>query len=98
LHARLVVSPPLRFEEMLWAAWGLCALGRARRDGLPRGVDAILMAAAFADEIELCSPPRWVQRAAVRLLAPAARATGRSVLSDAVMCAAIVDPGHWPAP
>ena len=59
--------------------WGLSGLGRARRDGGPGVRDDVLLAAAFGEEIVLCSPPRWVQRAIVAALAALIRATGRTV-------------------
>lgn len=96
LHAQVTASPPLNFANAVAAIWGLCALGRARPDGSPGPLDAVLLAEAFADDIELCSPPRWVQRAAVATLAQLIRATGRTVISRGVLQAAVVDPDRWP--
>ena len=78
--------------------WGLCALGRARTDGSPGVLDGVLLAEAFANEIELCSPPRWVQRAAAAVLAPAIRATGRTVTSPELLQASVVHPDRWLGP
>lgn len=94
----MTVSPALNFVDAVAAMWGLCATGRARADGGPGLRHGVLLAEAFRDDIELCSPPRWVQRMAVAALAPLIRATGRAVDTAAVLQAAIADPGGWPGP
>lgn len=96
LHARVGLSPGEKLGESIIAFWGLCALGRAKADGSPGFRDGILLAEAYGDQIVLASPPRWVQRLMVRALAPLARLGGRSVTSDEVLYAAVVDPSEWP--
>ncbi len=97
LRARITVSPPGKFAAMIGAVWGLAALGRSDAKGMPRIVDAALLAEAFGDEIVFERPPQPIQRLLVALVAPIARRRGRSVTSDEVLTAAIVGPERWPA-
>lgn len=97
LYARVTVTPPGRFAEMILAVWGLCATGRARPDGAPRALDAVLLTEAFGADMEPVSPPRWVQRVASGV-APLIRATGRHVDDPALFATAIVAPERWPGP
>jgi hypothetical protein len=48
---------------MLGAVWGLAAVGRMNRKGMPGLLDAALLAEAFGDEMVLERPPRVVQHA-----------------------------------
>ena len=96
LYARLTMSPALEFLDSIAAMWGLCALGRAHPDGSPRPLDAVLLAEAFTNDIQLCSPPPALQKAAARILGSLIRATGRSVTNPTVLQAAIVEPDRWP--
>jgi len=96
LRARVTVMPPGRFAAMIAAAWGLAVVGRTNAKGMPGPVDAALLAEAFGDEIVFERPPRAVQRALARTVAPIARRRGRSVTRE-VMRAAFIPPKRWPA-
>src|ERR687898_1160346 len=96
LRALVTVTPPGRFAAMIAAVWGLAAVGRTNRKGMPGPVDAALLAEAFGDEIVFERPPRAVQRALALTVAPIARRRGRSVTRD-VLRAAVVAPERWPA-
>jgi len=96
-HAFVTVTPPGNFQEMIGAVWGLAALGRTNDYGAPSPLDGILLAEAFSDDAVFLKPPPVVQKALARVAAPLVRATGRSVTSDEVQQAALVDPGSWPA-
>ena len=96
LRARVTVTPPGRFAAMIGAAWGLAAVGRTNAKGMPGPVDAALLAEAFGDEIVFQRPPRFVQQALARTVAPIARRRGRSVTRE-VLGAAIIPPERWPA-
>jgi hypothetical protein len=63
---------------------------------MPGPIDAALLAEAFGDEIVFERPPRTVQQALVRTVAPIARRRGRSLTRE-VMRAAIIPPDRWPA-
>ena len=97
LRARVTVTPPGRFAAMIGAVWGLAVRGRTDAKGMPRLLDAALLAEAFGDEIVFERPPRPIQRALVTLVAPIARRRGHSVTGDDVLLAAIVAPDRWPA-
>ena len=96
LRARVTVMPPGRFAAMIAAAWGLAVVGRTNAKGMPGPVDAALLAEAFGDEIVFERPPRAVQQALARTVAPIARRRGRSVTGE-VMRAAIIPAERWPA-
>jgi hypothetical protein len=68
------LRPALRTDELMQTVWGLAADGRTNGDGVPNLLQSIAVAREFRDEIELVSPPRAVQRVAIPLLAPLARA------------------------
>jgi len=95
LRARVTVVPPGRFAAMIAAVWGLAVVGRTNAKGMPGPVDAALLAEAFGDEIVFARPPRAVQRALARTVAPIARRRGRSVTDD-VLRAAIIPSDRWP--
>ena len=96
LRARVTVMPPGRFAAMIGAVWGLAVVGRTNAKGMPGPVDAALLAEAFGDEIVFERPPRAVQQALARTVAPIARRRGRWVTRE-VMRAAIIPPERWPA-
>jgi hypothetical protein len=48
---------------MIGAVWGLAVVGRTNAKGMPKLVDAALLAEAFAHEIAFERPPHAVQRA-----------------------------------
>ena len=93
LRARVTITPPGSFIRMIAAVWGLGALGRTKAKGMPGLLDAALLTEAFGEEIVFERPPRAVQRALARTVAPIARRRGRSVTDDEVLTAAIVPPG-----
>ena len=97
LRARVTVTPPGLFAAMIGAAWGLAVIGRTNAKGMPKLVDAALLAEAFAHEIVFERPPQAVQRALAMTVAPIARRRGRSVTGD-VMRTAIVPAERWPGP
>ena len=97
LRARVTVTPPGLFVAMIGAVWGLAVVGRTSAKGMPKLVDAALLAEAFADEIVFERPPQAVQRALAMTVAPIARRRGRSVTGD-VMLTAIVPAERWPGP
>ena len=86
LRARVTVTPPGSFAAMIGAVWGLAVLGRTTPKGIPRLLDAALLAEAFGQDIVFERPPRSVQRALAITVAPIARR------------AAIVAPERWPGP
>ena len=96
LRARVTVTPPGRFAAMIGAVWGLAVVGRTNAKGMPGPVDAALLVEAFGDEIVFERPPRVVQRALARTVAPIARRRGRSVTRE-VLSAAVIPPERWPA-
>jgi quercetin dioxygenase-like cupin family protein len=96
LRARVTVTPPGRFMDMIGAVWGLAVLDRVNAKGMPGPLDVALLAEAFGREIVFERPPAWVQRALVRTVAPLARARGRRVDTDEVVRAAIVAEVRWP--
>lgn len=96
-HAHVTVTPAGRFDEMITSVWGLGALGRTDDYGAPKPLDGILLSEAFGDEIVLLKPPAAVQKVMARVAAPLVRATGRSVTSDEIHQASVVDPGSWPS-
>jgi quercetin dioxygenase-like cupin family protein len=98
LYARVTVTPPGSFAEMILAVWGLSATGRATADGGLGPLDGLLVAEAFGADFEPTSPPRWVQRLTVRTLAPLVRRTGRSVTDDALLRSSVVAADRWPGP
>ena len=95
LRARVSVAPPGLFAGMIGAVWGLAVAGRTTAKGMPKLVDAALLAETFADEIVFERPPQAVQRALAGTVAPIARRRGRSVTGD-IMRAAIVPAARWP--
>ncbi len=95
LRARVSVTPPGLFTGMIGAVWGLAVVGRTTAKGMPKLVDAALLAETFAREIVLERPPQAVQRALAATVAPIARRRGRSVTGD-IMRAAIVPAARWP--
>lgn len=97
LRARVTVTPPGSFAGMIGAVWGLAVRGRTNARGMPRLLEAALLAEAFGDEIVFERPPRPVQRALVATVAPIARRGGRSVTDDHTILAAIVPEDRWPA-
>jgi quercetin dioxygenase-like cupin family protein len=97
LRARVTVTPPGLFAAMIGAVWGLAVVGRTNAKGMPKLVDAALLAEAFGREIVFERPPQAVQRALAGTVAPIARRRGRSVTGE-VMWAAIVPAERWPGP
>ena len=97
LRARVTVTPPGLFAAMIGAVWGLAVVGRTNVKGMPKLVDAALLAEAFAHEIVFERPPHVVQRALAVTVAPIARRRGRTVTGD-VMRTAVVPPERWPDP
>ena len=97
LRARVTVTPPGLFVAMIGAAWGLAVAGRTNAKGMPKLVDAALLAEAFAHELVLERPPHAVQRTLAVTVAPIARRRGLSVTGD-VMRTAIVPAERWPGP
>ena len=77
-------------------------LGRTTPKGMPRLLDAALLAEAFGEEIVFERPPRSVQRALAITVAPIARRRGRSVTDAEVIRAGSwrrsSGQGHTPAP
>ena len=95
LRARVTVTPPGLFAGMIGAVWGLAVAGRTTVKGMPKLVDAALLAEAFGSEIVFERPPPAVQRALAVTIAPIARGRGRSVTDD-ILRAAIVPAAYWP--
>ena len=98
MRARVSVTPPGRFAAMIGAVWGLAVLGRTNAKGMPAPLDAALLVEAFGDEIVFERPPRIVQLALARTVAPIVRRCGRSVTSDDVLRAPRIEPVNWPGP
>jgi mannose-6-phosphate isomerase-like protein (cupin superfamily) len=96
LHAFVTVTPAGSFPDMIAAVWGLAVLGRSDAKGMPRPLDGALLAEAFGDEIVFERPPAVVQKAFAKVVAPIARARGRSVTTEDVLGAAIVPRDRWP--
>jgi quercetin dioxygenase-like cupin family protein len=96
LRARVTVTPPGPFVAMIGVVWGLGVRGRTNAKGMPRLLDAALLAEAFGDEIVFERPPQVVQRALVAAVAPLARRRGHSVTDPDLVRAAVVAPERWP--
>jgi quercetin dioxygenase-like cupin family protein len=97
LRARVTVTPPGTFVEMIGAVWGLAVLGRTDAKGKPGLLDTALLLEAFGQDIVFERPPEPVQRLIARLLAPVARRRGRSVTDPRLLRAAIAPASAWPA-
>jgi len=95
---RVTVTPAGTFKEGLAAVWGLAALGRTDRTGNLGMLDAALMMEAFGRDIQMESPPVWVQRLLAHTVAPLARLAGRRVDDRRVLTAAMVPADRWPDP
>jgi quercetin dioxygenase-like cupin family protein len=80
-HVLVEVRPGRRFEQMIGSLWGMAAAGQTDARGAPK---PLLRLAAFAKEFErevqLVSPPRWLQRSLFVVLAPVGRARGYNAL------------------
>src|SRR5215210_1966321 len=96
MRARVSVTPPGRFAAMIGAVWGLAVLGRTNAKGMPAPLDAALLVEAFGDEIVFERPPRIVQLALARTVAPVARRRGRSVTGADVLRASRIEVLDWP--
>lgn len=70
------VWPAARFEEMMVTLFGLAQEGRVSARGLPSLLQLAVLAREFDDVVLFSSPPRWVQRAVIAVLAPVARLRG----------------------
>jgi quercetin dioxygenase-like cupin family protein len=82
-RAILEVRPALHFEEMIAAIWGLAAQGKTDAKGKPGLLQLAVIADTYAGETVFTSPPPWVQRLAVRMLAPLGRALGHKAWDEA---------------
>jgi mannose-6-phosphate isomerase-like protein (cupin superfamily) len=77
--ARVLVelSPPdPRFETMIATMYGLANAGKVNRKAMPAPLQLALIGREFDDVIRFTTPPRPVQKAAMAVLAPLARARG----------------------
>lgn len=68
--------PALRTEELLETFWVLARTGRTDALGRLNLWQTALILRHFSAEFRLCSPPRWLQCAALAVLAPIARRLG----------------------
>lgn len=75
-HVLVEVWPAARFEEMMVTLFGLAQEGRVSARGLPSLLQLAVLAHEFDDVVLFSSPPRWVQRAVIAVLAPVARLCG----------------------
>jgi mannose-6-phosphate isomerase-like protein (cupin superfamily) len=71
------VRPALRTQEFFAVVFALAARGQVNAHGVPGLLDLALLMPHFRPEIQVTSPPAWVQRGLFGLLAPLARALGR---------------------
>jgi hypothetical protein len=66
-----------RFEQLIESLWGMAAAGHTDARGAPRPLLRLaVFAKEFEREIQLVSPPRWLQRLLFSVLAPIGRARG----------------------
>lgn len=71
------VRPALRTQEFFAVVFALAARGGVNAQGVPGVLDLALLMPHFRPEIQVTSPPAWVQRGLFGLLGPVARALGR---------------------
>jgi quercetin dioxygenase-like cupin family protein len=76
-RALVEVRPARNFEAMITAIWGLANEGRTNSRGMPGPLQLAVIAEAYAEDVVFTSPPPWVQRLMIRILAPIGRALGR---------------------
>jgi hypothetical protein len=65
-----------RFETMIATMYGLANAGRVNRRGMLAPLQLALIGREFDDVVRFTRPPRPIQRAAMAVLAPLARALG----------------------
>ena len=73
---RVTVTPGDRFSLMIATLFGLALDGRTNPKGMPNPLQLAQVARGFEEVFILRRPPRWIQRAVFRLLAPLARRRG----------------------
>lgn len=70
-------TPALNTEEFFETYFGLVAAGKTNAKGMiSNPLHAAVLLQHFSDFIIATSPPRWVQRLAIALLAPVGRRLG----------------------
>ena len=75
-RVRWEVRPALRTQEFFAAVFALAARGQVNAEGVPGVLDLALLLPHFGPEIQVTSPPAWVQRVVFGLLGPCARLLG----------------------
>ncbi|MBD0338969.1 MAG: cupin domain-containing protein [Thermoleophilia bacterium] len=83
LQAVIEFRPALRLEQFFEQLWGLARDGRLDKRGLPSPLQLAVMAPEYLDEVALPVVPVGVQRAALALVAPLARARGYAAFDPA---------------
>jgi quercetin dioxygenase-like cupin family protein len=71
------VRPALRTQEFFAVVFALAARGQVNAHGVPGLLDLALLMPHFRAEIQVTSPPAWVQRLLFGLLGPISRRLGR---------------------
>jgi mannose-6-phosphate isomerase-like protein (cupin superfamily)/plastocyanin len=75
-HFRTEVRPALGFEDLLETMFGFARGGQTNDRGLPNPLRLAAVGEAYFDTVRLPYVPAWMQRAALALGAPIARALG----------------------
>lgn len=70
------MEPAYSFEESIEVLFGLARDGAVNAQGMPGLLQLAVCAQHFAADVEVLSPPRWVQRLLFGVLAPIGRARG----------------------
>lgn len=71
------VRPALRTQEFFAIVFALAGRGQVNAQGIPGLLDLALLMPHFRPEIQVTSPPAWVQRLLFGLLGPISRRLGR---------------------
>ncbi len=71
------VRPALRTQEFFAVVFALAARGQVDAQGVPGLLDLALLMPHFRREIQVTSPPAWVQRLLFGALGPLSRRLGR---------------------
>lgn len=98
-HVLAEVEGPVaeRFEEMIITLFGLAHDGKVNKKGMPDPLQLALIATEFEDVIRFTKPPRAVQKVVFAVLAPLARARGKTA-TYAHHRGVVVTPAAVPVP
>jgi quercetin dioxygenase-like cupin family protein len=77
-EARVIVEirPAARFEQMATTLFCLAREGKTNQKGVPNPLQMAVIAKEFEDVVVFLSPPPWIQRLLLGILAPLGRLLG----------------------